>query len=1497
MEQIVRMKSIMFSRNSIILGLCLQNLVHFDAGFDLVILIITMGGLVLTLGAIGDTFGGSVDTQSFLSLRLPRLLRLIRMMRFMFMIDSVRAIFETVFSSWQKILSLCSFVVFMQCMFAVFGMQLLGGSLPLGTQVSFALKMMNFEIKPMNFVFKILNFVFKMLDYELITQETECWGGPMSGSVRDAKCGTDVEYTRRNFETFNSAFLTSFQYMTGEAWSQIMFWYGHHSAFGLPGAALFFMTLFLWQNCVSISLFVAIILDNFKLSEEEKINRQVEIYENDLKRASGYSDPYVEVSMLQEHTYTKKQYQLKKTPVKKNSIDPVWEDNNVFALDMHGRLATVVLTVMDWDLASSDDFLGEVRIELLRKAGNFVSPRPEKALSKDFDSSDVEDGEDLGGGEEYLMLRISSAYVDMDGNEQQKVDEFTLAGGESSEYERQLQQGLEWELEDQIKGQLSFRLEFETNDGAIMSAGEGSLHESHARIIVTVAAASNLLSDDSAINAEQKGMIAEAFPDEFDEALLPSAHEHHHANRAVTGSAACSLFIFGPTNPFRKLCVFLTENWVFDLLIMGCIVASCLVLAWEGPPGKMASSGNKETFDQINMSFCVIFAVEALMKIVALGFMFRTDPVKLPYFKDTLNRLDFFVVCVISFSYLMVIFDAGSDDSSAMGRSLRILRVLTPLRVAMRSERMRIIIRAFLLAVLPASAVFGVVMMFLVMFATVGTELFSGMLRRCCECSDSLEVVRAMTNGTIIETQAQCLFDEGHCWENPAYNFDTTMDSLQTLFKTMTCHGWVDIMESVADSNGEGFQPSKDAFIAGKAYFIVFHVIVTFFMLNLLVGVMATSFSEANMTNLFTDKQKEWVRERAILVLFSPREQPEWPEGTHEFRQKCKDIVDNIHFEELVVVAIIGNVSVLAMEHYPMSEGAKNLWSGTNTVFLCFFTLEIFLKMVGCGVKRYLCDAYCLTDLLVVVSCWLSLLIGVRSGFEVLRVLRVVRVFLVLNHFEGLMALFSTVMHSIPAAVDVCILSLLLFFIYAIVGMTIFGDAEVMDCDILCPGRLNRADNFENFAHAMQVLFQTTNGQCVYLLMFDLELRSGAGNFVVFVYFASFKFMSDFVFVNLVVGIILDTFDNTFSTEDTVFHADHLWAFREKWKAQALHYGEDLGVDATTMKRIEKNPAKVPLPLERMRSMIEQLVDDEVLRIGGDIHDWRGYLLLQLTLYASCDKKKKLGLRSNGNSGGSVSPRTRDADFNNALFESEDIAEDDENDGSSSPPSSNGNGYMYATNSPHKKGGVHLPKRWYDIFPAGGLDFDKSLIRMVQFELGKESIMYSERMAELELERRKVRTRTRLLPLLPAGYVHTSLIHCCVFAVVLSQVAQDMVQTVVRAWMWISISKTRPDNIPEDWRGKPNLFRITVIGIRNSRLEMLMRIQRYISGKASVDTLDRVKPQEAKLTKLEMIRQSSLLSAAASMDPAASLVGGVTSLAKVDLAQLAKDAKEKGDYI
>ena len=86
-----------------------------------------------------------------------------------------------------------------------------------------------------------------------------------------------------------------------------------------------------------------------------------------------------------------------------------------------------------------------------------------------------------------------------------------------------------------------------------------------------------------------------------------------------------------------------------------------------------------------------------------------------------------------------------------------------------------------------------------------------------------------------------------------------------------------------------------------------------------------------------------------------------------------------------------------------------------------------------------------------------------------------------------------------------------------------------------------------------------------------------------------------------------------------------------------------------------------------------------------------------------------------------------------------------------------------------------------------------------------------------------------------------------------------MVQAVVRAWLLVAISRQRPDCLPEGWRDKPQLFAKCIIGFRNARLQVLARMQRYISGKQSVTAMNRLRMQEEKLSKIDKMRQSALV--------------------------------------
>ena len=108
-----------------------------------------------------------------------------------------------------------------------------------------------------------------------------------------------------------------------------------------------------------------------------------------------------------------------------------------------------------------------------------------------------------------------------------------------------------------------------------------------------------------------------------------------------------------------------------------------------------------------------------------------------------------------------------------------------------------------------------------------------------------------------------------------------------------------------------------------------------------------------------------------------------------------------------------------------------------------------------------------------------------------------------------------------------------------------------------------------------------------------------------------------------------------------------------------------------------------------------------------------------------------------------------------------------------------------------------------------------------------------------------------------------------------------MVQSVVRAWMWVAIARVRPETLPKEWRDKPQLFSKCVLGFRNLRLGVLVRMQRYISGKQSITTLDRIRKQEEKLSKVDKMRQSALVNTVKSLDVAelsSALVAGTAEI-------------------
>jgi voltage-gated sodium channel type II alpha len=113
--------------------------------------------------------------------------------------------------------------------------------------------------------------------------------------------------------------------------------------------------------------------------------------------------------------------------------------------------------------------------------------------------------------------------------------------------------------------------------------------------------------------------------------------------------------------------------------------------------------------------FTVIFFIEMLIKWVALGFV--------AYFTNAWCWLDFVIVMVSVINFFAAMVGLGSFP---IFKTMRTLRALRPLRAMSRMQGMRIVVNALVQAIPSIFNVLLVCLIFWLIFAIMGVQLFNG---------------------------------------------------------------------------------------------------------------------------------------------------------------------------------------------------------------------------------------------------------------------------------------------------------------------------------------------------------------------------------------------------------------------------------------------------------------------------------------------------------------------------------------------------------------------------------------------------------------------------------------------------------------------------------------------------------------------------------------------------------------------------------------------------
>jgi len=161
-------------------------------------------------------------------------------------------------------------------------------------------------------------------------------------------------------------------------------------------------------------------------------------------------------------------------------------------------------------------------------------------------------------------------------------------------------------------------------------------------------------------------------------------------------------------------------------------------------------------------------------------------------------------------------------------------------------------------------------------------------------------------------------------------------------------------------------------------------------------------------------------------------------------RRNCRRAVKSQAMFWFIIILVFLNTWVLATEHYNQPDWLEQFQEITNMFFVVLFTLEMLLKMYALGFQGYFVSLFNRFDFFVVLSSLLEMILTFHSvmpplGLSVLRCVRLLRTFKVTRYWGSMGNLVKSLVNSIASILGLLVLLMLFIFIFALLGMQIFG--------------------------------------------------------------------------------------------------------------------------------------------------------------------------------------------------------------------------------------------------------------------------------------------------------------------------------------------------------------------------------------------------------------------------------------------------------------------------
>ncbi|CAE7866532.1 ceeh-1 [Symbiodinium microadriaticum] len=234
----------------------------------------------------------------------------------------------------------------------------------------------------------------------------------------------------------------------------------------------------------------------------------------------------------------------------------------------------------------------------------------------------------------------------------------------------------------------------------------------------------------------------------------------------------------------------------------------------------------------------------------------------------------------------------------------------------------------------------------------------------------------------------------------------------------------------------------------------------------------------------------------------------EMPEGQPKgrpsgMRGALYDLVEGRRFNNWIIGIILLNAAVLGLETsddlMASDIGPVLLWS--DKIMLGIFIIEIILRFIAHG-WRFFLSAWHWFDLIIITIA----LVPAGEGMAVLRAFRVLRALRLVGRIPSMRLVVSALLHSLPGLGSTGAFMGLIFYIFAVMATTLFGDSH--------------PQWFGTLGESAYSLFQimTLESWSMGIVRPVMEVHPAAWAF-----FVPYVLITTFMVMNMVIAVLLDS--------------------------------------------------------------------------------------------------------------------------------------------------------------------------------------------------------------------------------------------------------------------------------------------------------------------------------------------------------------------------------------